>query len=116
MSDITIHLEGLMATLVFMLLIALLIPVSLITALLAFFASRKSGEKVSRQVAYGFFITTVPLILLNLIFFGLMYFVIDKASHDFNEILDNLAMYFWLPFQPIAIVAGGLIYRRRLKN
>src|SRR5437868_2848802 len=112
MSDIGLNLSGVIALFVFLLAAGLLAIGGLISLIIAAVRASKSGRKTRQQGAFAFFIGALPLIVVNVIAFGILIYFVDSNERETNEFLDKVAAYVWLPLQVIVWIVSGIILKR----
>ncbi len=112
MSDIGINLSGIIALFVFLIAAAGLGLCGLISLIVALVKASKAGKPVKNQGAFAFFIAAVPLLILNLIAFGILFLIVDSNAHETNEFIDKAALFAWLPLQVIAWIVAGVIINK----
>ena len=115
MSDIDINLSGLIALFVFLTGAGLLAVGGSVSLIIAAVKASKSGRKTRQQGAFAFFLAALPLIVVNLIAFGILAYSVDSNERETNEFLDKSAAYAWLPLQFIFWVILG-IFLKSLKK
>ncbi len=115
MSDIGLNLSGIIALFVFLLAAAGLGLGGLVGLAVAFFKALKDGQTAKQQGAFAYFIASVPLILLNLIAFGILAYLVDSNAGETNEMIDKAAAYVWLPLQPITWIILGVVINKLKK-
>jgi hypothetical protein len=112
MSDIGIHFEGIIAAAIFLLSAAALAICGAISLFIAFIRKSGTAASIRRQRAFSFCLASVPLIILNLAGFGIMFYCIDSNTQSVNDILDKAALFGWLPLQVIIWIGGGLLLQK----
>lgn len=112
MSDIGINLSGIIALFVFLAAAAGLGLFGLASLVVAFVNASKTGQPVKNHVAFAYFIAAVPLLIVNLIAFGILLLIVDSNAHESNESIDKAALFVWLPLQLISWIILGLFLKR----
>ena len=115
MSDIGIDLSGVIALFIFLLAAVAIGICGLISLIIAFVTASKNGRTVKAQRAFAYFWAAVPLVLLNLIVFGMLAILVDSNSRETNETIDRAAGYVWLPLQSVMWIGSGLILNKLKK-
>jgi ABC-type Na+ efflux pump permease subunit len=114
LSDITLHFYGLIALFVFLISIAGLFLAALVCLIIAFIKSGKANQKVSSHPAFAYFLSVLPLIIVNAAAFGILLYFVDSDSEETNQFLDKIAFYVWLPLQLVIwFVTGKIIQKLR---
>ena len=101
MSDIGLNLSGIIALFIFLVSAGGLGVCGLISLVIAFVKASKSRQRAKQQRAFAYFIAALPLIILNLIAFGILAYLVDSNASETNEFIDKASAYMWLPLQPI---------------
>ena len=115
MSDITLDLSGVIALLAFIFSAAVFSLAAFISLVIAMAGSLSSEKGISGGKAFGFFLTAIPFIVIDVIGSLAMFYTVDSNSHDTNAFLD-IAVGVWFLLQPIVWIASAIIYNRtRLK-
>ena len=112
MSDIGLNLDGIIALLIFLVGAAVLGVGGILSLIIAFVTAAKRDQSIRKQGAFQYFLVTVPLVFLNLAAFGILLFFVDSNSDGTNQLADSIALYAWLPLQPIIWIAGGFILNK----
>ena len=92
MSDIGLNLSGIIALFVFLLAASGLGVGGLICLAVAFFKASKNERGAKEQGGFAYLLASIPLLLLNLIAFGVLTYLVDSNSVETNEMLDKVAV------------------------
>jgi hypothetical protein len=111
MSDISFDLAGVIALLVFMISAGAFGLAALISVIVAIALGAGNEKGFFRTKAFGFFAAAVPLVLLDLIGFAVMFYTADSNSHRTNDLLDTVACV-WFLLQPVIWIAAAIILNR----
>ena len=115
MSDITLDLSGVIALLAFIFAAAGFSLAAFISLIVAMAGSLSSEKGVRSSKAFGFFVTAIPFIVIDLIGVLALFYTVDSNSHDTNNFLD-IAVSIWLLIQPVVWIAAAIMFNRaRLK-
>jgi hypothetical protein len=114
LSDITLHFYGLIALFVFLISISGVFLTAFICLIIAFIKSGKANQKTSSHPAFAYFLSTLPLMVINAAAFGILLYFVDSNSEETNQFLDKIAFFAWLPLQPVVwFVIGKIILKVR---
>ena len=108
MSDIGLNLSCIIALFIFLVTAGGLGVCGLISLIIAFVKASRAQQRAKQQRAFAYFIAAVPLMLLNLIAFGILAYMVDSNANATNEFIDKAAAYVWLPLQPILWIVLGM--------
>jgi hypothetical protein len=112
MSDIGIDLSGLIALIVFLAAAAGLVICGLICGVVAVVRRRGTAGGIKAQPAFVYSVVAVLLVLVNLIAFAIVLAVVDDIDKSLAARLDNIAMFAWLPVQPIVWLGTAFLFNR----
>ena len=112
MSDIGIDLSGIVALIVFLAAAAGLVICGIACGIIAFVRGRGTADGIKAQPAIGFFAVAVLLVLVNLIAFGILLAIVDDIDKGLGARFDNIALYAWLPVQPILFLVSATLFNR----
>ena len=112
MSDIGINLDGVIAFFIFLAAAAALAVCGMVSLIVAFVRSSKNGRAVKREKAFRYFLAAIPIIFVNLATFGILLFFVDSNADETNKLADSLALYLWLPLQPLIWIVSGFTLNR----
>ena len=116
MSDIGLNLSGVIALFVFLFAAVSLVVSGLICLIVASVKAGNKGETTRQQGAFTYFLASLPLVGLNLIFFGILFLIVDSASREQMELADKAAAYVWLPLQVFMWIAIGMAFRKKVEH
>jgi hypothetical protein len=112
LSDIGIDLSGLIALIVFLAAAAGLVICGLICGVVAIFRGRGTTGGIKAQPAFGFLVLAAILVKVNVIAFAIVLAVVDDVDKALTALLDNIALYAWLPVQPILWLGTAFLFNR----
>jgi len=108
MSDIGLNLSGIIALFIFLVAAGGLGVCGLISLVIAIVKASKTRQRAKQQGSFAYFIAAVPLILLNLIAFGILAYLVDSNANATNEFIDKATAYVWFPLQPFIWIVLGV--------
>ena len=115
MSDIGLNLSGIIALFVFLIVSGAMALFGLVSLVFAFVKASKTGMPAKKQGAFAFFVAAVPLLVVNLLAFGILVYTVDSNARETNEFIDKAVLFAWLPLQPIIWIVGGMTINKLKK-
>jgi hypothetical protein len=116
LSDIGLDLSGIVALLIFLATAATLGVCGLICGIVAFVRGHGTAGGVKTQPAFGYFALAAAMGLVNLIAFGVLLVLVDHIDKDLGARFDMLALYVWLPAQPVLWLASAVVFNKLRKK
>lgn len=116
MSDIGIDLSGLIAMLVFLAAAVGLGICLVVFGLVAYGRGKGTSVGVTAQSAFGYFALAAVLCVVNLAAFVIMLVAIDRIDKDNGAFIDMIALYAWLPAQPIIWLVAVVLFNKLRKK
>ncbi len=107
-----LDLSGLISFLVFFWSAMVFFVAGIISVVVANSRGPSKTGGVKKHPAYGFFVVAAILMVLNLAWFGVLWYLIDADVKMTYETLDAFANYVWMPLQFVIWLAASLIYNR----
>jgi hypothetical protein len=112
LSDIGLDLSGVIALIVFLASAAGLGICGLICGLVAIARGHGTSGGILAQPAFGYFAFAMALVVVNLIGFGVLLAVVDDIDKALGALFDSIALYAWLPVQPVLWLASAILFNR----
>jgi len=88
----------------------------LVSGLIALIRGGWSKNGLISRSAFGFFSSSIALVFFDLFLYGVITVFDDSMTREFRETIDRVALYVWLPVQPVFWIAAALIFNKLRKT